>query len=109
MGKYLDAAFVNAMTAVEIRKQHLLCLSYVIDSIPNLRDSEQREFSALYSMLHKRLNDAYETALLFAHATRKEEHIREARKIAYKHYLKRGMQIIHYQSLDLEYPRLLTP
>jgi len=106
MGKQLDAAFTNAMATVDIIENRLLCLHYAMDGIQKYGEAE-KEFNALHHLLCEKLNDAYRYVLLFAHVTRKEEHIKEARKIAYKHHLRRGYSIIEYLHLEMKYPSFI--
>ena len=105
MGKHLNAAFINAMATVEICQQRILCLQYVIRGIRHMYSKKTEEdYQSLFAELYRNLNNAYEMVMMFAHVTRKEEHIREARKIAYKNFLKEGISIMQFLQLDFDLP-----
>lgn len=105
--KYLNMAFVNAMATVEICQQRIAALQYAIRGIGNHRvyhkDWEQA-IDKLSNALYQDLDSAYQHVFMLATVTRKEEHMKAARQIAYRHFLSEEYAIMQLLNLDFEHP-----
>lgn len=107
MGKKLNQAFVNAMATVQVCQERIAALSFAVkrqDQHSNLFHDDANVSTTLFAALYDDLNRAYAYVFMLANVTRKEEHIKEARRIAYRHFLSEQHGIMQLLNLDFEYP-----
>lgn len=105
MGKKLDQAFTKALATVQLDEERIAALHFAVDGIRNIfTASELEKFNILHRGLYQKLNESYRRLFMFAHVSQKEEHVKEARRIAYEHYLKKNSSIMEHLELGYGYP-----
>ena len=103
MPKKTKEAVNVALHAIEKCKHRILMFEYALQDIRGNHDRFNDAVEVIYSRLYRKLNEAYAALFMWGNVV-PEEAQKEAKKAAFKHYLKERSAIMEYLDIELESP-----
>lgn len=102
-GSKVNQAWVAALARVELYKQKIEALHFAVSDLRSDSASEaHQDFAALHAWLYKKLNQAYQDLFMFGLFN--EATTKEARRVAYDHFLAERKSIMQFLETSGKYP-----
>lgn len=104
----INQAVQAALNTIEDCKRRILMFEYAIrgmknDSVISINSLFETSVEVIHSKLYQKLNDAYSVLFMWGNIVPPEA-MKEARKAAFKGYLKESDAIMQYLDMNLESP-----
>ena len=100
----INQALQAQLKRIEICKSRIVALMYAVEGTRDkFSRKQEQEFSSLTAALFSNLNEAYRSYFMFANIEGGDAQ-KEAKKAAYRHYLKTGSSIMDYLTFDGNVP-----